>query len=226
MSAVIYGLADPRTNEVRYVGKTTDPRRRLYHHIYLAPVGTTHRDRWIVQLLAEGVKPTLMVLETVGGESWQVREREWIASLPRLTNISAGGDGVDAPRTPEWCARIGAAHKGKVVSAKARERIRAASPHTLATHCQQGHEYTQENTHFTSAGHRVCRQCSREYMYLRRRERGLKGRTRSVCKLDHPLGGDNLRLLERGGYVERICRECVRIRNRASKRRTRHEVAA
>jgi len=41
-----------------------------------------------------------------------------------------------------------------------------------------------------------------------------------VCRRGHPLSGDNLRVLTRSNRkVERICRECVRMRNRASKRR-------
>lgn len=44
------------------------------------------------------------------------------------------------------------------------------------------------------------------------------------CRLGHDLSGDNLRLLKRkSGIIERICRECVRVRNRKSKQKRRHE---
>ncbi len=32
------------------------------------------------------------------------------------------------------------------------------------THCNQGHEFTTENTRITSEGRRICRTCHREYM--------------------------------------------------------------
>jgi hypothetical protein len=46
-----------------------------------------------------------------------------------------------------------------------------SAANALKTHCQQGHEFTEENTKRTKAGHRVCRTCEREYQkaYQRRR---------------------------------------------------------
>ena len=35
-------------------------------------------------------------------------------------------------------------------------------PHRLKTHCRQGHEYDEANTHITPAGGRSCRACNRE----------------------------------------------------------------
>lgn len=46
-------------------------------------------------------------------------------------------------------------------------------------------------------------------------------RSKLVCKRGHTLEGDNLRLLKRRGRIERICRICVRLRNRESKHRKR-----
>src|SRR5258708_2700027 len=44
---------------------------------------------------------------------------------------------------------------------------------------------------------------------------------KDFCKNGHPLSGSNLRILVRRGREERICRQCVRVRNSASKRRKR-----
>lgn len=38
----------------------------------------------------------------------------------------------------------------------------ASNGQALRTRCPQGHEYTPENTHITSKGHRCCRQCARD----------------------------------------------------------------
>lgn len=223
---VIYGLVDPRDGQVRYVGKTVEPQQRLYMHLWYATSGRTdtHRDRWLRVLLAAGAEPVMRVLEEVPlGVSWEERERSWIAALPDLTNTARGGEGVDVPRTPEWSARIGLAHRGKVVSCETRRLLRERNSYTHATHCARGHVYDEANTGFTPDGHRVCRICAREYRREWRRLRGLKGRQRQVCRRGHLMCGDNLRFLKRpardgrAACTERICRECVRIRNRSAK---------
>jgi hypothetical protein len=218
----IYGLADPIDGVVRYVGKTTQPAKRLYMHVWLATSGQsdTHRDRWIRRVVATGRAPVMLTLEEVTPATWEERERHWIASLPNLVNTSEGGDGVRAPRTPEWRARIGAAHRGKLVSAETRRRLRESSPWTQAATCSKGHLYTPESTAILKNGGRQCRICSRARQRADRRKRGLKGPVQ-VCKRGHPLAGDNLRLLERDGFTERICRQCVRERNARAKARAR-----
>lgn len=48
---IIYALTDPRTDEIRYVGKShRTPHRRLRRH--LAPCylkGNTYKERWIMR---------------------------------------------------------------------------------------------------------------------------------------------------------------------------------
>ena len=94
------------------------------------------------------------------------------------------------------------------------------------THCSRGHEYTAASTairYHRGRPYRSCRKCERENAERQRRASGVgPGRPRKeVCKRGHPMSGDNLRLLVRAGRVERVCRECVRIRNREAKRRKR-----
>lgn len=38
----------------------------------------------------------------------------------------------------------------------------------IKTHCPKGHEYSQENTHFTPDGRRKCLECGRIYMRMKR----------------------------------------------------------
>lgn len=90
----IYALADPNTNQVRYVGKSINATRRLADHMRTARNGgKTHRDCWIRSL---NCRPNLIVLEEVTEENWQDREKFWIASYPNLTNHTAGGEGIDS----------------------------------------------------------------------------------------------------------------------------------
>ncbi|WP_406867225.1 GIY-YIG nuclease family protein [Paraburkholderia fungorum] len=94
----IYVLRDPRTNEIRYVGKTVrDLRKRLREHVASAPRKITYRDNWIFTLLDEGLHPIIEEIDRTIGD-WEALEAKWIAhhkSLgAKLTNLTDGGYGV------------------------------------------------------------------------------------------------------------------------------------
>lgn len=125
----IYTLADPRTDLVRYVGKTTmSLPKRLSRHLGDARRGlSTHKDNWLRGLLADGLKPRVSVLETGEGEdTWQEREKFWIAFYRawggHLTNHHDGGNGTSVV-------------KNRVMSEQTRAKIAA----TLT-----GRKYTEE----------------------------------------------------------------------------------
>jgi hypothetical protein len=224
---VIYGLVDPRDpDRVRYVGKTVMRLSyRLHVHVYYARKGKqSHRDYWIRQLLSDGVEPIAIVLERTTDDRWEEEERRWIASFDDLTNLAAGGNGVAMPRTEEWNRRIGDAHRGKEITLAAREQIAKTNRAKNDAGCKHGHPWTDENTAWRTGKngrrYRQCRTCRNEgQVRLRRESEKLKGRLRPACRRGHPMEGENLRLLDRpDGTTERICRECVRIRNRKSKK--------
>lgn len=168
----------------------------------------------------------MIVIEWCEAAHWEERERFWISrmrSLTRLTNISDGGQAVNAERTEEWRNNISKALKGRVISVETRERLRQANLGKRRTHCKHGHPFTTENTITDKDGWHKCRECQRIDQTKRRRELGIPERSLAeYCERGHPLSGDNLRIMTRSnGRVERICRECVRIRNREAKRRKR-----
>jgi hypothetical protein len=91
----IYALIDPRDQTVRYIGKTTDPTRRLYEH-------TTNKSSarevkpWIAELIAAGLAPTMEVLDRASLEEWERAEQYWIGFYSlrgRLLNTEVGGRG-------------------------------------------------------------------------------------------------------------------------------------
>jgi hypothetical protein len=93
----IYALVDPRTKQIRYVGKADNPYERLVDH--LREKGALDKNKWIYDLLAEGQQPELRILEEVSMHPpymWQERERWWIFHLRRqgtqLTNVVFGGE--------------------------------------------------------------------------------------------------------------------------------------
>lgn len=117
----IYVLIDPRSNEVRYVGWSSDVRARFGAHLREAKRARTHKERWIAGLLAAGLRPICEVVETGLGEGWADAERRQIADYraagARLTNATDGGDGISGYRaTPEYRARLSAMRKGRPAS--------------------------------------------------------------------------------------------------------------
>lgn len=117
----IYALVDPRTMEVRYVGKANNPKKRLHHHIYDAEHGKqTHNARWIRILLSEALSPTVVILDSVPKSkiAWEEAERRWIAHFrangAKLTNETDGGDGTDGyVWDREKLAKKSSARRGK-----------------------------------------------------------------------------------------------------------------
>ncbi|MBK3841724.1 GIY-YIG nuclease family protein [Paraburkholderia aspalathi] len=94
----IYVLRDPRTNEIRYVGKTIQTlQTRLAGHLFDSAKKRTHRDKWISHLLLLGLKPQIEEIERTLG-NWAERESFWILFYRRagakLTNHTDGGEGA------------------------------------------------------------------------------------------------------------------------------------
>lgn len=95
----IYHLCCPDTGEVRYIGKANEPSVRYRKHLDAAKNPQNYAQRWMAKLLRSGKKPLLVVArEILPHENWQEVERmaiaEGFASGLRLTNTSAGGEGV------------------------------------------------------------------------------------------------------------------------------------
>ena len=100
MADFIYALLCPQ-GEIRYIGKTNRPERRLIQHVSAARTGAArhHCARWIMSLLRKGQAPTMEVLyEVPEGEDWKVHEIHQIKTFKELgfslTNIGEGGEGT------------------------------------------------------------------------------------------------------------------------------------
>lgn len=89
----LYYLIDPNTNEVRYVGITYRPKRRLTEHLYLSKKIKSHKDKWINKLLSNGQKPIFKImLETESKDEILQYEISNISKLTNLTNLTTGGE--------------------------------------------------------------------------------------------------------------------------------------
>ena len=98
----IYTLYHPITNEVRYIGKSNNPSKRLYKHILDIDKTKSHKNNWIKSLLNEDLKPKVSILDEVPIDEWEYWEKYWIEQFKnwnfRLTNISEGGRGPNGYR--------------------------------------------------------------------------------------------------------------------------------
>lgn len=133
----IYSLSDPRTNQIRYIGKTNNLKQRYDNHISASTRSRTYKDNWIKQLIALSLRPILQVVEEVHSSTWREREKYWIGTLrqqgARLTNQLSGGDGPD--NANQTAFKIGSIpwnkgvygyttrKKGHVVSIEVKEKI-------------------------------------------------------------------------------------------------------
>jgi len=128
----IYGLRDPRNGEFRYIGKSIDPKIRSRQ--YCSPAECRHHkshcSSWCLALLAQGLRPVLVVLEVCPpGSPWWLREQYWIAEGRRLgwrlTNHSLGGEagGLGAKRSVEFRQKVSAAMAGRPKSRATRRRM-------------------------------------------------------------------------------------------------------
>lgn len=114
MRFFIYELLDPRSKEIRYVGKTNNPKHRYSQHLYCSKYRkrTSHCVSWIKSLLEIGLEPILEIKEEFNNECECFRREIELISKYRndgvkLTNLTNGGEG----------------QSGRIVSIETRKKI-------------------------------------------------------------------------------------------------------
>lgn len=123
MEIYIYTLSHPITNEVRYVGKTINIKRRYKQHLY--DKRTSHKASWVKSLKNDGLKPVMNILEICTFENWEEKEKYWIKQFNNLTNLKAGGnDSYKRTTTEETKQKLSLAHKGKTLSEDHKAKIK------------------------------------------------------------------------------------------------------
>ena len=94
----IYTLEHPVTEEIRYVGKTRNPKMRFHNHCNKLHNEKSHKRNWINKLKKEGLKPKMKILDEVLESEWKFWEKFWINQLKQwnfnLVNHTSGGDGL------------------------------------------------------------------------------------------------------------------------------------
>lgn len=94
----IYILSDPRTKDIRYVGKSENAMERWRKH--LMDKSNLHKFNWVTSLKKLGLSPVLEIVEIIDESEWMESEIFWIGYFRflgfRLTNIANGGTGPGA----------------------------------------------------------------------------------------------------------------------------------
>ena len=98
MITYIYTLSHPITGEVKYVGKTVNPKQRKHNHSNIARDKGTYKRNWINLLKSQKLRPKFEVIDEVT-DDWKFWEKYWIAQFKvwgfTLCNYTLGGDGLE-----------------------------------------------------------------------------------------------------------------------------------
>ncbi|MGA0604879.1 hypothetical protein ACO2Q0_02675 [Phenylobacterium sp. VNQ135] len=99
-AAFIYGLTDPETGAVRYIGKANSVEARFRGHLRETRRRRTPLYDWMRKVLDAGQVPGVVVLERCVGD-WREAERRLIAEArargDRILNLADGGDQPSCP---------------------------------------------------------------------------------------------------------------------------------
>ena len=131
---LVYALLNPKTNEIRYVGKSSQGMRRPKDHCTAhGRRGNTHRHRWLNQMWNEDKTiPSILVLRNCDCEMEALEHEILLIAVFRdagfrLTNLTDGGDGTCGwIPSAETRRKISEAKKGRKHSEVSRRNMSEA----------------------------------------------------------------------------------------------------
>jgi group I intron endonuclease len=119
----IYGLVQKNNNTLKYIGKTTDPKRRFRRHITERFLRDTHKDRWLRKTINDGNEIEIIIIDIVDQYEWEYWEKFYISYYKfigcKLTNGTIGGDQPPSTKgrkhTEESKLKMSKTKKGKPI---------------------------------------------------------------------------------------------------------------
>jgi hypothetical protein len=125
MKPYIYGLIDPKTKQLRYVGQTAQNKKYPSSH-WKRKRKRERKDHchcWVRSVLFDGLIPDIIIVQEVETES-DLNEAEtfWIAYFKmigcNLTNMTEGGEGTRGFISPTKGKKLSEEHKKKIAVAR------------------------------------------------------------------------------------------------------------
>ncbi len=135
--AFIYALVNPLTGDMRYIGKTIQPKRRFKQHLK----GETNRKCvWLQYLQEQSLQPAMLILETVPEEE-DGRERElfWVRLVLNNGGRLVNGAG-DRNKATGTYGQVEFMWRSKEEEARRAKWLQALSDAIAATIAEAGRE--------------------------------------------------------------------------------------
>jgi len=179
---VIYGLSDPISNQIRYIGKAVDLYTRIRNHYKESRLKyVTHKNTWIKSLLNEGLRVNVIILEVLNNEELlNESEIKWIKYYREigndLTNGTNGGDG--GKMSPESLLKMSESKRGKTHSEETKLKMSLS---------KKGHTLSDETKNKIGKKHKgkIVSEESKEKM--RQSRLNYINRKQQILKIDHPF---------------------------------------
>ena len=137
---IIYGLLDPETQQLRYVGYTSNKIKRYSKHHSLKVLANdfSHKANWIKSLIAKGLKAEMMIIEEFAtAEELPEAEIKYISNYRNvgydLTNSTDGGEGQQNP-SEETRKKMGSGQRGKPSPMKGKKHTAEAKQKMSESH--------------------------------------------------------------------------------------------
>lgn len=144
MSFCVYGLIDPRTNELRYVGFTKNSKNRIAQHCRPSKLkANSYKNNWIKSIRANGLFPQIYILETYNSKEEALQAEidliayyKWIGC--QLTNVTKGGDeGADYFRSEKIRSNISKSSLGRKHTENTKKRISSSLTGIKRNHSEE-----------------------------------------------------------------------------------------
>lgn len=118
MKTFIYTLSHPESGEIRYVGKTTNLKRRFYQHSNIKvckKLTNKHLGNWLLSILNKQLVPIMDIIEECEND-WVISEQYWIEQFKvwgfNILNVTKGGEGFGHKHTEESKKKMSLSQKG------------------------------------------------------------------------------------------------------------------
>lgn len=101
----VYALIDPRTEQIRYIGKSIQPNKRLKEHISKCNTENTKKSKWIKKLISLGLEPNMKLIKETNANEVAYWEEFYIRHYKDtgsdLLNYDDKGIGTAKTRTKD-----------------------------------------------------------------------------------------------------------------------------